>query len=111
MVKELLNDHFTNSPGGLPGNDDTGTLSTWAVFNMMGFYPECPGRPDYTLVTPTFDKITIKLNPDYYKSDKVVIESVKPMDTANANYIGSLRIDGKEHNSFRSYSILQQTWI
>lgn len=102
IVKQLLKDHFTNTPGGLPGNDDTGTLSTWAIFNMMGFYPECPGRPDYTLVTPTFDKITIKLNPDYYKSDKVVIETVKPMGGNSApDYINSLRIDGKTHNSFR----------
>lgn len=101
IVKELLDKHFTNTPGGLPGNDDAGTLSTWAIFNMMGLYPECPGRPDYTLVTPVFDKITIKLNPDYYKSDKVIIEKIKPADAGNANYINNLIIDGKVHNEFR----------
>jgi len=101
LVREILDEHFTNAPGGLPGNDDTGTMSTWALFNMMGFYPECPGRPDYTVVTPVFDKVTIKLNPKYWKSDKVVIEKVKPMDTGNANYINSLRIDGKVHKDFR----------
>jgi len=100
IVRELLDKYFTNAPGGLPGNDDTGTMSTWALFNMMGFYPECPGRPDYTLVTPVFDKVTIKLNPKYWKSDKVVIEKVKPMDAGNANYINSLRIDGKVHKDF-----------
>lgn len=21
----------------IPGNDDTGTMSTWAIFNMIGF--------------------------------------------------------------------------
>ena len=31
-----------------PGNDDTGTMSTWAIFNMIGFYPDCPGDPYYT---------------------------------------------------------------
>jgi len=101
LIREILDEHFTNKPGGLPGNDDTGTMSTWALFNMMGFYPECPGRPDYTLVTPVFDKITITLNPEYYKSNKVIIEKVKPADAGNSNYINSLRIDGKVYNSFR----------
>lgn len=101
IVRQLLDKHFTNATGGLPGNDDTGTMSTWALFNMMGFYPECPGRPDYTLVTPVFDKVTIKLNPKYWKSDKVMIEKVKPMDVGNADYINSLRIDGKVHKEFR----------
>lgn len=101
IVREILDNHFTNKPGGLPGNDDTGTMSTWALFNMMGFYPECPGRPDYTVVTPVFDKITIKLNPEYYKSDKIVIEKVSPADVASAGYINSLRIDDKVHTGFR----------
>ncbi|WP_165023128.1 GH92 family glycosyl hydrolase [Dysgonomonas sp. ZJ279] len=101
IIKEVLAKHFTNTPGGLPGNDDTGTLSTWAVFNMMGIYPVCPGRPDYTLVTPTFDKVTIKLDPKFYKSGQVVIEKVKPMDAANPDYISSVRVDGKELKNYR----------
>lgn len=99
LVRELLDANFTNTPGGIPGNDDAGTLSTWALFNMMGFYPETPGRPDYTLTSPVFDKITIKLNPDYYSSDEVIIEKVKPTD--NAEYINNLTIDGKKQSGFR----------
>lgn len=99
LVKQILADHFTNTPGGLPGNDDTGTISGWAVFSMMGLYPECPGKPDYTLTTPTFDKITIKLDPKHYKSDKVVINVVKPQDVA-ADYIKEVRIDGKPLNGY-----------
>ncbi|MEN9918245.1 MAG: hypothetical protein RL662_681 [Bacteroidota bacterium] len=101
IVKEILNKHFTNTPGGLPGNDDTGTMSTWALFNMIGIYPDCPGQPDYTLVTPVFDKVTIKLNPKYYKSDKVIVQTIKPQDTPNPDYIKGLRIDGKDHSGFR----------
>lgn len=99
LVKEILAKHFTNKPGGLPGNDDTGTLSGWAVFSMLGFYPECPGRPDYTLTSPTFDKVTIKLDPQYYKSDKVVMKTVKPQDTS-ADYIREVRVDGKSLNGY-----------
>ncbi|MBO4944804.1 MAG: GH92 family glycosyl hydrolase [Muribaculaceae bacterium] len=61
LVGELLAKHFTTKPDGLPGNDDTGTMSAWAVFSMMGLYPDVPGVPEYTLTTPTFDKISINL--------------------------------------------------
>ena len=53
-------------PDGIPGNDDTGTMSAWAIFNMMGFYPDCPGEPSYTLSTPVFDKVTIRLDAEVW---------------------------------------------
>jgi putative alpha-1,2-mannosidase len=31
------------------GNDDTGTMSTWLVYSMMGIYPIAPGQPLYTV--------------------------------------------------------------
>ena len=67
QVKRLLAEYFTDRPDGIPGNDDTGTMSAWAIFSMIGLYPDCPGMPDYTLTTPTFDKVTIQLDPKYYK--------------------------------------------
>lgn len=76
LVKELLEKYFKPTPDGIPGNDDAGTMSAWAIFSMMGFYPDCPGVPEYTLTAPTFDKITIKLNPDFYKQKQLVIEVV-----------------------------------
>ncbi|MEG1615531.1 MAG: GH92 family glycosyl hydrolase [Bacteroidales bacterium] len=77
-VHRLLATYFKNAPDGIPGNDDTGTMSTWAIFNMMGFYPDCPGKADYTVVVPTFDKITIKLDPNYYPTEKLEVTKVAP---------------------------------
>lgn len=71
----LLKKHFTSLPDGIPGNDDTGTMSAWAVFNMIGIYPDCPGVPEYTLTTPIFSKVTIQLDPKWYKEKQLVIES------------------------------------
>lgn len=34
---------------------------------MIGFYPDCPGLPEYTLTTPVFNKVTIRLDPKWYK--------------------------------------------
>ncbi|UJH66355.1 GH92 family glycosyl hydrolase [Allomuricauda sp. SCSIO 65647] len=72
-VSELLKTYFKNAPDGLPGNDDTGTMSAWAVFSMMGVYPVSPAEPIYALTIPTFDKITIHLDAEYHKNDKIEI--------------------------------------
>ena len=58
-VRELLDANYTTAPDGLPGNDDTGTMSAWAVFAMMGIYPDCPGEPYYTITTPRFERVEI----------------------------------------------------
>lgn len=76
-VDSLLHKFFTVKPDGIPGNDDTGTMSAWAVFSMMGFYPDIPGVPEYTLVTPTFDRVTIELDPAVHGNDRLVIEKEK----------------------------------
>ena len=36
-------------------------MSAWAVFSMLGFYPDCPAEPYYTLTRPTFAKATVTL--------------------------------------------------
>ena len=75
-VAKLLEKHFTTLPDGIPGNDDTGTMSAWAVFSMMGFYPDCPGHPSYTLTTPAFDSVEIRLDPDLCNGkDRLVIST------------------------------------
>ncbi len=94
LVKELLDKYFTNSPGGLPGNDDAGTMSAWAIFSMMGFYPDCPGVPNYTLTTPTFDKVTLHLSPDYYPNETVVIEKNKQGTSIQSVYLDRKRFKG-----------------
>lgn len=58
-TRRLLDKYFTTAPDGIPGNDDTGTMSAWAVFTMLGFYPDCPGEPFYTLTAPVFDRVEI----------------------------------------------------
>lgn len=96
LVKELLAKHYTTKPDGLPGNEDTGTMSSWAIFSMMGFYPDCPGVPEYTLITPTFDKITIKLDPAYWGTDKLVIRK-----EGGDGYIDQIRLGGKKYSKYR----------
>ncbi len=96
MVKKLVKEYFKNEPKGLPGNDDTGTMSAWLVYSMMGFYPISPGDPIYTITTPMFDKITIQLDPKYYKKESIVIEREINSDSK----IKDIQLNGKSLNSF-----------
>ena len=97
-VRGLLRDYYHNAPNGLPGNDDTGTMSAWAVFAMMGFYPACPGDVNYTLTSPLFDKVTIKLNPDYYKKGELVIGTNRTH--AEEIYIQEVKAGNKKLNGY-----------
>lgn len=98
-LHRLLNKYLKNAPDGIPGNDDTGTMSAWAVFNMMGFYPDCPGEPAYTLSTPVFDKVTIALDAKQWGRDKLVIETQRP--SAESIYINQLELGGKKLSRYR----------
>lgn len=97
LVKSLLEKHYTLRPDGIPGNDDTGTMSAWAVFSMMGFYPDCPGDPSYTLTTPSFDRITIKLDPSLCKGrEELVI-----MKKGNGKSLRAIRTGGRKYGKYR----------
>jgi predicted alpha-1,2-mannosidase len=60
-VRRILNDEYSDTPGGLCGNDDSGQISAWFVFASMGLYPVCPGTPDYAITSPLFERITLRL--------------------------------------------------
>lgn len=90
IVPQLLAKYFTVQPDGIPGNDDTGTMSTWAVFSMMGFYPDCPGEPYYTLTAPVFEKVTIALDPKWYDGhNSLTISKSGSKANGQASEVGS----------------------
>lgn len=106
LVRELLGKYYHNAPNGLPGNDDTGTMSTWAIFSMMGFYPACPGDLDYVLTSPTFNKVTIRLDKKFYPKGELVIESAH--QTPEDIYIKEVTAGGKK---LKGYTISQQELV
>lgn len=59
LVKDILANEYLDTPGGLSGNDDAGQMSAWYVFSSLGFYPVCPGKPEYVIGTPSFKKARI----------------------------------------------------
>ncbi len=61
VVREIQDQLYTDNPGGLPGNDDLGAMSSWYVWSALGMYPEIPGVADLVLSTPLFPSATIHL--------------------------------------------------
>lgn len=93
-VNDLLNKYFTTEPDGIPGNDDTGTMSTWALMSMMGFYPDCPGEPYYTLTSPVFDEVEIDT-----PQGTIRIEAER--ESPDAIYIDSMQLGDKQLKKYR----------
>lgn len=60
-IHQIVNDNYDDSPGGLPGNDDGGAMSSWLVFNMLGFYP-IAGQNLYIVGSPMIPEYTIHLS-------------------------------------------------
>lgn len=52
---------YRNGPGGLCGNEDMGSLSSWYALSSMGLYSVTPGDPIYVIGSPSFGKTTIKV--------------------------------------------------
>lgn len=92
LVHKILNENFGIDNNGLPGNDDCGTISAWFIFSALGFYPDCPSQNYYTLSYPIFDKVTIKLNHDYFSGKEIII-SKKSQQDKNKIHFNALKID------------------
>jgi predicted alpha-1,2-mannosidase len=108
VVSKTLHDLFTDSAGGLPGNDDLGATSSWAVFAYLGLYPEIPGVGGLTLNTPTFPNVTLKLGGHELR--------IRAQGAPEKSYIQSVALDGKPLRSYwldweqvKSASVLEFT--
>lgn len=98
IVNKLLKEEYHNAPNGVPGNEDAGTMSTWAIFSMLGFYPVCPGDMDFIVTSPTFDKVTIRLDKQFYPKGELVIKAKR--NSPESIYIHGIMVDGRKHNGY-----------
>ncbi|GAM34399.1 hypothetical protein TCE0_015f01954 [Talaromyces pinophilus] len=48
--------YFGTTPGGLPGNDDSGTMGAFVAMSMMGLFPN-PAQNVYFIIPPFFDSV------------------------------------------------------
>ncbi len=92
MVRKVLS-LYSTGPGGICGNEDMGSLSSWYVLSAMGFYPVTPGSDRYMIGSPLLGKVVLKKNPPYQKEDLVIrAENV----SAENKYIRSVTLNGEK---------------
>ena len=92
-IRQLLDIWFQDNIFGIPGDEDGGGLTSFVVFSSMGFYPVTPGIPVYSIGSPLFDKVKIKLN----NGNTFTIKANNC--SAKNKYIQAAKINGKPLNS------------
>ena len=60
IVHMLLEKAFTDSRAGIPGNDDSGAMSSWLLFQTLGIYPVA-GQDVYLISTPSIPDASLTL--------------------------------------------------
>jgi len=60
VVHLLLEKAFTDSRAGIPGNDDSGAMSSWLIFQTLGIYP-VSGQDVYLISTPSIPDASLTL--------------------------------------------------
>ncbi len=91
LTRRILNELFPAVPGGLPGNDDAGALSSWAVFASLGLYPGVPGVGGFLVGSPLFPRAVVHLA----GGKRLVIEA--PAAATGASFVHGLTVDGVAH--------------
>ncbi|MEV5505641.1 GH92 family glycosyl hydrolase [Streptomyces orinoci] len=83
---------YTDSPDGIPGNDDLGTMSAWLVLSAIGLYPVQPGTDVWGLSTPAFDRVELRLDRRWFPEGHFTVSA--PGASADGRYVQSARLDG-----------------
>jgi len=93
---------YQPTPEGIIGNEDCGQMSAWYILSSMGIYPVCPGSNEFSLTTPLFEKVTMKL-----ANGKVLtITANNPQENI---YIDKVSFNGKEiYANYITYQDLMQ---
>lgn len=88
-VRSLLETMYSETPGGIAGNEDVGQMSAWYVLSALGFYPVDPVSGNYILGSPLFDHAEVDLG----NTRRLVIdvEREQPDDP----YVHSFELNGR----------------
>lgn len=92
-ILEIIKNNYNDSPAGLPGNDDSGAMSSWLIFNMAGIYPNA-GHDYYLIHTPLLQSTTFRLQDG--KTFTISADGLSP----DNRYISKMYLNGKPYESY-----------
>jgi predicted alpha-1,2-mannosidase len=87
-VRRIVNKAWTNTTGGITGNDDLGTMSAWNVWSSLGMFPYNSARAELVLASPLFPKIEI------HRPGGQTITINAPGADATTMYVSALKLNG-----------------
>jgi predicted alpha-1,2-mannosidase len=91
-IRMLLETWFNDTIHGIPGDEDGGGMTAFVVFSMMGIYPSSSGVPIYTIGSPIFDRVSIKL--ENGKTFTLIAKNT----SRNNKYVQSVKLNGKSQS-------------
>ena len=91
-VANIVAANYNDTPAGLPGNDDSGAMSSWLAFHMTGLYPNA-GHDYYLIHSPLVKSATFNLD----GGKQFTIKAVNFNPDKNP-YIVSARLNGKPYD-------------
>jgi len=92
LVRRILNELYRNDPGGMPGNDDGGVLSSWLVFSSVGLFPQIPAVGGFVIGSRMFSSLVLHL-----AAGDVEIHAA--IDRPGAPYIRRVQLNGSDYRS------------
>lgn len=91
-TREIMQKFYRTGPGGLSGNEDMGSLSSWFVLSSMGIYSVTPGSSQYAIGSPMFEEVSINVKDN--KTFSIIAKNNSPEN----KYIQSATLNGKPFN-------------
>jgi predicted alpha-1,2-mannosidase len=88
-VRQVCEQLYKAGSGGLCGNEDMGSLSSWYALSAMGLYAVSPGIPVYNIGSPLFGKVVLKVGQE--KTFTIVTMN----NSATNKYIQSAKLNGQ----------------
>ena len=103
VVHAAVNNQFAIGRGGLPGNDDSGGLSSWYVWASLGLFPVA-GQQLVFVNAPSFSHASISVPGGSFTIETTGF--VEPEPDGPAQYVRSVRLNGRDLD--RSWITLQE---
>lgn len=94
-IRQIISSSYSTAGNGLPGNDDSGAMSSWLAFHMIGLYPNA--GQDYYLLNSPLLKQTV-FHQENGKDFKITAHGLSDQH----RFIKSAKLNGKPFN---------QAWI
>ena len=103
VVQAVVANQFGDGRGGLPGNDDSGGLSSWYVWASLGLFPVA-GQDVFLIGAPFFPRADLLLG-DHRLALEVAGRGIGPDATdpdAPTRFVKGVRLDGRR---------LDRSWV